>query len=64
MAETKPDKQEAGEKKPVPTPKGRLVLATGTIVPVPAESVSVATHHYDPRTKATVPVVSSFIVSD
>ena len=62
MAEEKPDKQEAGEKKPAPKPKGRLVLATGTIVAVPAESVSVATHHFDPKLNATVPVVSSFII--
>lgn len=47
-----------------PAEKGRLVLATGAIVTVPAESVSVSTEHYDPQLKATVPVVSSFILND
>lgn len=47
-----------------PKVRGRVVLATGTVVEVPEESVSVATEHYDPKNKATVPVVSSFVVRD
>jgi hypothetical protein len=44
--------------------KGVLMLATGTLVRVPAEGVQVATHHYDEELGQTVPVVSSFVLSD
>jgi hypothetical protein len=44
--------------------RGRLVLATGLVVAVPAEGVSAATHHYDPKAKATVPVVSAFVLTE
>jgi hypothetical protein len=42
---------------------GRLVLATGTVVVVPAEGCQVATHHYDDTVKATVPVVNAFVLT-
>jgi hypothetical protein len=50
--------------KPQADLKGVLVLATGTLVRVPAEGVQVATHHYDDELGATVPVQSSFILTD
>lgn len=52
------------EKKGDAAPKllGRLVLATGTIVEVPAEAVSASTQHYDPKNKITVPVSSAFVL--
>lgn len=42
--------------------KGRLVLATGEVVSVPAEGLQVSTLHYSEQHKATVPVVSTFLV--
>lgn len=45
-----------------PVLDGVLVLATGTVVRVPAEGVQVATHHYDPEFGATVPVRSAFVL--
>lgn len=42
--------------------KGVLVLATGTLVRVPAEGVQVSTHHYDEELGATVPVSTSFVL--
>lgn len=42
--------------------KGRLVLVTGEVVPVPVEGLSVATDHYSEQYKATVKVASTFVV--
>lgn len=42
--------------------KGRLVLATGEVVPVPAEGRQVTTEHYSEQYGATVPVVSTFLL--
>jgi hypothetical protein len=42
---------------------GRLVLATQEVVAVPAEGLSVSTHHYSEKYGVTVPVVSSFLLS-
>jgi hypothetical protein len=44
--------------------RGVLQLASGTLVRVPAEGVQVATEHYDPDLKATVPVVGRFVLND
>jgi hypothetical protein len=43
--------------------RGRLVLASGAIVRVPAESVAQATEHYDPKLKETVPVTGRYTVA-
>lgn len=59
MADTKPKTTDDA-----PELKGRLVLATGAVVKVPAEGASAATAHYDEELKATVPVVSSFVLTD
>ena len=42
---------------------GRLVLASGAIIAVPAEGVQIPTSHYDENLNATVPVVSSFVLA-
>lgn len=42
---------------------GRLALATGRVVAVPAVGCQAVTHHYDDEAKATVPVVSSFVLA-
>lgn len=44
--------------------RGRLVLATGAIVKVPAESIAQATEHYDPKAKETVPVTGRYVATD
>jgi hypothetical protein len=44
--------------------RGRLVLATGRVVCVPAEGCQIATHHYDDELGSTVPVTAAFVVSD
>lgn len=44
--------------------KGVLVLATGTLVRVPAEGVAVPSHAYDPELGATVPVARFFVLTD
>lgn len=46
------------------TPTGRLVLATGAIVKVPAESVAQATEHYDPEEEETVPVTGRYFATN
>lgn len=43
--------------------KGRLVLATGTIVAVPAAGVAVTTHHFDESVGQDVPVVNRFVLN-
>lgn len=43
---------------------GRLVLATGKVVSVPAENVSASTEHFDDDLKATVPVTGRFVLTD
>jgi hypothetical protein len=53
----------APEEKAPTDDRGRLVLATGLVVAVPAEGVSVATSHYDPNVGATVPVVAAFVLT-
>lgn len=57
---TKADKQDGTQD--VTEDLGRLVLASGAVVTVPAENIASATHHYDDTLSATVPVVSSFVL--
>lgn len=58
--------EETTEATPAPADghRGRLVLATGEIVSVPAESVSVATEHHSANLGASVPVASRFVLAE
>lgn len=42
---------------------GRLQLATGEVVAVPAEGYAIATEHYSEKEQATVPVVGRYLIS-
>jgi hypothetical protein len=45
-----------------PELKGRLLLATGKLVSVPAEGCHASTEHHDDELGVTVPVLSSFVL--